>query len=152
MEDFLPAVRRILHGLRRLSCWDGVWSGWWLPCGFVDCLCFLGLLCLALDVSYVMYWLDCKKTRSNWKLRNDWTPRRGKNLSNSLNDNLLGTAFEILQLTVLVVSYYKTKVKWKRFITWMDIHENPKIKHATILRKSGQLFAHPIIKHPNVLF
>ena len=32
-------------------------------------------------------------------------------------------------LFVWGVPYYKTESLWKRFITWMDMHENPIIKH-----------------------
>ena len=44
-------------------------------------------------------------------------------------------------------SYYKTQVKWKRFITCSDMHENPIIKHSISLRKYLRVFANPIIKH-----
>ena len=47
------------------------------------------------------------------------------------------------------VSYYKTKVKWRRFITWMNMHENPIIKHSISLRKFDRVFANLIIKHLN---
>ena len=47
------------------------------------------------------------------------------------------------------VLYYKTKDKWKRFIMWMDIHENSEIKHSISLRNSGQVFANSHMKHLN---
>ena len=47
------------------------------------------------------------------------------------------------------VSYYKAKVKGRRFITWMNMHENPIIKHSISLRKFDRVFANPIIKHLN---
>ena len=47
------------------------------------------------------------------------------------------------------VPYYKTKSLWKRFITWMDMYENPIIKHSISVRKSNREFANPIIKHLN---
>ena len=45
-----------------------------------------------------------------------------------------------------VVLYYKTKVKWGRFITCMDMHGNTIIKHSNSLRKSNRTFANSIIK------
>ena len=31
------------------------------------------------------------------------------------------------------VPYYKTKVKWKRFVAWMDMHENSFLKRNSLL-------------------
>ena len=45
------------------------------------------------------------------------------------------------------VPYYKTESLWERFITWMDMHENPIIKHSISVRKSVRVFANPIIKY-----
>ena len=60
-----------------------------------------------------------------------------------------GPDYFLFLISIREVSYYKTKVKWRRFITWMNMHENPIIKHSISLRKFDRVFANPIIKRLN---
>ena len=48
------------------------------------------------------------------------------------------------------VLYYKTEILCESLSTCIDMQENPKIKHQISLRKSGQVFANPNIKHSKV--
>ena len=64
-------------------------------------------------------------------------------LSAHFLDNILKKLLVRFQFDDTGWTYYKTESLSRRFITWMDMHENPIIKHSISLRKSVRVFANP---------